>query len=186
MRTMRHGRYIVTLATALCAIAPMTANAQAEQYLGPSVGVFFPSDSNLRDAMGSSWLSFGASRVKIDQYSKRKLGYDWNAFSKDNSGNRVFMLAGTVGYTMPLGEPGAMTRPYFAVRGGLSYIDYAVNTSPLVRVGGKRIGFNGNAEFGINIGDRFNVSARYDLFPEYDGLRFSGISLALKWGLAKF
>ncbi len=136
--------------------------------------------------MGSAWFSFGASRVKIDQYQKNKLGYDWNAFSKDKSGNRVFMIAGTIGYTMPFGEPGDRTRPYFAVRGGLSYVDYALNTAPLTRVGGKRIGFNGNAEVGINIGDRFNVSARYDLFPEYDGLRFSGISLALKWGIARF
>jgi hypothetical protein len=87
---------------------------------------------------------------------------------------------------MPFAKPGATTRPYFAVRGGLSYIDFAVDKTAVVRASGKRIGFNANAELGVNIGDRFNISARYDLFPEYEGLRFSGLSLALKWGLARF
>ena len=64
MPGMRHGRYIVNLAAAVCAIAPKTANAQADPYLGPSVGVFFPTDSTLKDVMGSSWISFGARRQR--------------------------------------------------------------------------------------------------------------------------
>ena len=183
---MRHGRYIANTALALCAVAPMTANAQAETFVGPSLGVFFPTDSGLRDAMGSSWISFGASKVKIDQFQKKNTGFDLNAFSKSNKGSKVFMIAGTVGVTMPFGNPGDTTRPYFAVRGGLSYIDYAVNTAPLTRVGGKRIGFNGNVEVGVNVGHNFNISGRYDLFPSYDGLHFSGVSVAVKWGIARF
>ena len=183
---MRHGRYIAYTALALCAVAPMTANAQAQSFLGPSVGIFFPTDSALRDAMGSSWFSFGASRVKIDQYQKKNTGFDWNAFSKSNNGSKVFMVAGTVGVTMPFGKPGDATRPYVAVRGGLSYIDYAVNTAALTRIGGKKVGFNGNVEVGVNVGHNFNISGRYDLFPSYEGLRFSGFSVALKWGIARF
>ena len=183
---MRHGRYIAYSALALCAAAPTTVNAQAESFLGPSVGVFFPMDGDLRDALGGSWFSFGASRVKIDPYQKRNIGVDWNAFSKEKSGNKVFMIAGTIGVNMPFGKPGDTTRPYFAVRGGLSYIDYAVNTAPLTRVGGKKLGFNGNVEVGVNVGHNFNVSGRYDLFPSYDGLHFSGFSVAVKWGVARF
>lgn len=183
---MRHGRTFALAAGAVLAAAPFTAQAQIDPYIGPSVGIFFPSDSALRDAMGDAWFSIGASRVRIDPYSKNKLGFDWNAFSKDNRGSRVFMLAGTLGWTNPLAEPGANFRPYFAVRGGLSYIDYAVNTSPTTRVADKKIGFNANAELGVNIGERLNLAVRYDVFPEYDGLRFSGLSIALKWGVAKF
>lgn len=183
---MCQGRLLTLMASAMFAVAPMMAHAQADPYFGPSVGIFFPTDGKLRDALGDSWFSFGASRVKIDPYAKQNVGFDWNAFSKDSNGSRVFMFAATIGSTMPFAKPGEKVRPYFAVRGGLSYIDYAVDTAPLTRVNGKRIGFNGNAEIGVNIGDRMNVSARYDLFPEYDGLRFSGFSLALKWGVARF
>ncbi len=179
-------RSLTMLSLSALALAPTLASAQSSTYVGPSVGIFFPADSKIRDAMGDSWISFGASRVKIDPNRKQNLGYDWNAFSKGANGNKVFMLAGTMGYTIPLGQPGDSTRPYFAIRGGLSYIDYALNTAPTTRLSGKRIGFDANVEFGINVGDRLNISARYDMFPEYEGLRFSGFSLALKWGVARF
>lgn len=164
----------------------MMADAQADPFLGPSIGVFYPSDNTLRDALGDAWISFGVSRVRIDPYSKQNLGFDWNAFSKERSGSKVFMIAGTMGYTVPFAKPGQQMRPYLAVRGGLSYIDYAVNKAVNNRVSGKRIGFNGNAELGVNVGERLNVSVRYDLFPDYEGLGFSGLSLSLKWGLARF
>lgn len=188
---MRHGRSIANLALAGLAVAPMLAHAQAESFLGPSVGAFFPSDRTVRDELGDTWLSFGASRVKIDPNQKRSIAWDWNAFSKNGNGNKVFMLAATLGLTLPMGDVGAMTRPYFAVRGGLSYVDYAVGPSSpggalAARVSGKRVGFNANAEVGVNVGHNFNISARYDLFPEYEGLRFSGFSLAAKWGIARF
>lgn len=184
--TMPQGRIISSLAMVAFVVTPMLTHAQTESFIGPTVGVFFPSDSTLRDALGNSWFSFGASRVKIDPYAKRNMGYDWNTFSKEQNGNKIFMVAGTIGSTMPFGKPGDMTRPYFAIRGGLSYIDYALNTSPATRLSSKRLGFNANAEFGINVGQRLNLSARYDLFPSYEGLRFSGFSLALKWGITKF
>lgn len=186
LEPMLKGRLIPSFAMVAFIACPMSANAQTESFIGPTVGLFFPSDSALRDALGNSWFSFGASRVKIDPYAKRNMGYDWNTFSKEQNGNKVFMVAGTIGTTMPMGKPGDMTRPYFAVRGGLSYIDYALNTTPANRISAKRIGFNANAEFGINVGQRLNLSARYDLFPSYDGLRFSGLSLAVKWGITKF
>jgi hypothetical protein len=186
MPAMLHGRTLAACALVTAAFAPTVANAQVDSFLGPSVGVFFPTDGDLRDAMGTTWFSFGASRVRIDPYSKHNLGFDWNAFSKSNDGNKVFMLAGTIGYTVPLAEPGAAVRPYFAVRGGLSYIDYAIGDPAVNRVGAKRIGFNGNAELGINVGERLNVSARFDAMPSYDGFNFSGFSLVLKWGVARF
>ncbi|MBL8064852.1 MAG: hypothetical protein JNM34_03225 [Chthonomonadaceae bacterium] len=180
---MSQGRLFVTAAMALVCVA---ANAQSQSFLGPTVGIFFPSDSKLREKLGDAWFSFGASRVKIDPYAKQHMAYDWETFSKSKDGSKVFMVAGTVGVIRPFGSPGAMTRPYGAIRGGLSYIDYAVDTTNVLRVSGKRLGFNANAEFGINIGERLNLSARYDLFPSYEGLKFSGLTIAVKWGVTKF
>ncbi len=199
MPAMLHGRFLVPI-VALAAVAiPTFAKAQADPYLGPFVGVFFPNDSDLRDEMGNSWFSFGASRVRIDKYQEQNIGYDWNAFSQSKSGNKVFMVAGTIGITRPFGRPGDASRPYVAIRGGLSYIDYAVGTPsggggggegvPAAladRVSGKRIGFNANVEVGVNVGERLNLAVRYDLMPTYDGLSFSGLSLALKYGIARF
>ncbi|MCW5937087.1 MAG: hypothetical protein KIT11_07265 [Fimbriimonadaceae bacterium] len=179
---MTHGRFVAgTLALAMA----VSALAQ-DNYGGVSVGFFLPSDSTLRDRLGASWFSFGASRIKVDGYKKRNIGFDWNGFSKERDGNKVFMLAGSIGLVQPIGMAGNMTRPYFAVRGGLSYIDYAVDVTGVRRESAKRIGFNANAEVGINVGERFTVSARYDVMPSYDGLNFSGFSVQLQYGLVRF
>ena len=72
-----------------------------------------------------------------------------------------------------------------AVRAGLSYIDYAIDTGG-GRTASKRIGLNGNAAFGVNIDKRINLEARYDVFTAQDGLNFNGLTLFLRIGLGRF
>ncbi len=91
----------------------------------------------------------------------------------------------SLGLSQPLGDVGNDLRPYFAIRGGLSYIDYAIGAGA-GRVGGKRLGYNINAEVGVMFGDRLSLSARYDTFSKHEGITFDGLSLNLKYGLAKF
>ena len=76
-------------------------------------------------------------------------------------------------------------QPYFAVRGGLNYTDYAISQG-ITRLSGKNLGYNVNAEFGVQMGDRFTISARYDITPDYDGFNFDGLSFALRYGIVKF
>lgn len=184
-----------TILPALGIIAAASAFGQSNQtFAGPELGVFFPADKSLRDALGNNWVSFGLGRLRVDQADKRRFAWDVEFTSQSKSGSKVFMGALSYGILMPLGggsQPYALSRsglnisPYAAIRAGGSYIDFAVNTNP-GRQSGKRIGLNANAELGILIGDRINLSARYDLNPSHNGLSFSGLTLSARYGLFRF
>ncbi len=169
----------------LTALVALAAPALAQQsYLGASVGSFFPSSSALRDKLGDNWLSYGPTSVRIDSSRRQRVTSDWQAFSKSKDGNKVFMLSLSGGILYPLGDQ-MSTRPYAAARAGLGYIDYAINVTG-GRESGKRFGPTGNVEVGVNIGERLNLHARYDLFPSYAGFNFSGFSIALQYGITRF
>lgn len=160
----------------------------AQNQVGPKVGLFIPSSGTLRDAIGSSWFSIGLGNVNPDNYSRTKIAPDLNFITGDSGGSRVVIVAYTLGMTQPLSAAGIGNRnfrPYFAYRGGLSYTDYAVNTGG-GRVSGKRLGYDINAEIGVVFQNNLSLSARYDLVSEHDGLNFNGLSLNLRWGIAKF
>lgn len=176
-------RFLPLLAVAAVVVVPMAA--QAQTFLGPQAGVYLPTSSFLRDKLGESWFSFGAGRMNMNQARTRKFGSDFNVTSKRANGNALFMAAASYGIVSPLGDPQATTRPYWAVRGGLSYIDYAISDG-LARHSGKRLGYNFNAEIGIIFQDRLSLSARYDFFSQHEGINFNGFSINLKYGLAKF
>ncbi len=173
--------------TSLCLLAtPLASLAHADSFVGPELGLFFPTDSTLRSALGNSWFSFGVGRLNMDEYSAKSLKPSWNAISQTKNGSKVFMFAYTYGYVYPLGDAKSGSVPYYSIRGGLSYVDYAVQQSPANRISGKTLGYNLNAEVGILLGEKLTVSARYDVFGSHDGLKFDGLSLSVKYGLFKF
>ncbi|MCH8980032.1 MAG: hypothetical protein IH945_12440 [Armatimonadetes bacterium] len=179
-------RRLLALTACLAAVAaPVAATADEDSYFGPQVGLFYPTNQTLRNALGDSWFSFGASRVRIFELRESKWANDWQAISKRRMGSSIFILTGSSGYVIPFGTPGSGTQPYLAIRGGLAYIDYAINT-PGGRRSAKRIGVNANAAVGINLNRRFNLEARYDVFNGYDSLTFNGLTLSLKFGMARF
>lgn len=177
------------LAAAALTIAPLAAQAQYDHYVGPEVGVFLPTDSNLRGALGSQWWSIGVSTMKQGTMLTQKVGTNMNLISQSKNGNKVFMGSYTFGIVVPFNQDmrkaNSDFQPYFAVRAGLNYTDYAI-TFNSQRLGGKNLGYNANAEFGIQFGDRFTVSARYDISPDYDGFNFDGLSFSLRYGIVKF
>lgn len=178
-------RWLVIPAAAAAVPAFAQNDGAVDNFFGPQIGVFYPSGSKLRDALGSQWLSFGAGQVKVDQFTKRKFTWDWNTTSKSNNGSKVFMGSVSYGLVMALGDRFSSTRPYAAIRVGGSYIDYAVNVG-LGRESGKTIGYNTNFEVGMIFNRNLAVSARYDLFSEKDGLNFNGWTLSAKYGLIRF
>jgi hypothetical protein len=186
-------KLIRLLPVAVLASLAVPALAESDRWFGPEVGVYIPTSSKLRDALGNTWVSLGAGSTSIQQTEGRKFAWDWETVSQSKSGSKVFMGSVSYGLVMPLtgAAPYALSRnnsnvqPYWAVRAGASYIDYAVNVSG-GRTSGKRVGLNANAELGVLIGDRLKVSARYDYFPEHDGLNFSGVTLSARYGLLRF
>lgn len=178
-------RRLFALAACAGAVAvPLTASAQ-DAYFGPQVGLFFPASKAMRTALGDSWFSFGASRIRIFDVNQAKWAHDWQAINQRKNGNSIFILTGSMGYVYPLSAGTEKYKPYFAVRGGLSYIDYAVTTGGS-RAANKRFGLNGNTAFGVNIDKRINIEARYDWFTAQEGLSFDGLTLSLRVGIARF
>lgn len=184
MPTMLRRPLLLVAAAAGLALLPLSAKAQ-DAYFGPQIGFFFPKDEQLRDALGDSWFSFGASRMRAFRPNQGKIAFDWNAIGQKNDDNAVFILTGSVGYVIPFAPPGSGTEPYFAIRGGLSYIDYAIDTTS-GRQSAKVLSPNANAALGVNVNGRVNLEVRYDMWSSYDGLSFDGLTLSLRVGLLRF
>ena len=179
-------RRLLALTACLAAVAaPVAATADEDSYFGPQIGLFYPANQTLRDALGDSWFSFGASRIRVFDLQERKWAHDWQAISQSRMGSKIFILTGSAGYVVPFASSGSDTQPYFAIRAGLAYIDYAIN-APGGRRSAKRIGVNGNAAVGVSVGRRFNLEARYDVFNGYDGMTFNGLTLSLRFGMLRF
>lgn len=176
------------LATALLAAALVPATVLADdRYIGPEFGFFIPTDSKLRDALGSQWFSIGLSTSREGELLRNRLGSNTNFISQSRNGNKVFIGSYSIGLFAPIGDgrPGGGTRLYWAARAGVSYIDYAIGAGA-ARESGKRIGYNANAEIGILFTDRLALSARYDVNSRHDGFNFDGLSLQLRYGIARF
>ena len=179
-------RRLTVLAACLAALAvPHFASAQSTSYFGPQIGFFFPASKTLRDALGESWFSFGASRLRTFELRQRKLAFDWTAIGQNRNGSTVFILTGSVGYVAALSPLGASTEPYFALRAGLAYMDFAVDT-PGGRESDKALGTNGNAALGVIFNKRFNIEARYDVWNSQHGISFNGLTLSARFGIVKF
>lgn len=179
---------LLTGTTFVLAASSFAQYQNFQQFLGPEVGLYLPAQSALRDAVGSQWVSLGLGSVSLKDAQKTKFSPNFNAITGDKNGNKIFLFSYSFGMTQPLTSDlsKAGVVPFYALRGGLSYIDYGVTTAPGVRTSGKKLGWNGNAEVGIIFSQRLALSARYDLFPRYDGLQFDGLSLSLKYGLFNF
>ena len=175
-------RYAVVALAAL--IVPAASHAQ-NQYLGPDIGVYYPTSATLKAALGDQWWSFGLSATKSGT-NQKAMGPSFNGVSQTKNGNRALMLSYSYGLFQPMGGGGRRGGndgiiPFFALRAGASYIDYRIGTAS-----GSKFGYNANAEVGVIFSDRMTLSARYDIFSAHDGLRFDGFSINLRYGLVGF
>ncbi|MCA0359790.1 MAG: hypothetical protein LCH41_01920 [Armatimonadetes bacterium] len=173
--------------TVLAAVLfPGFALAQSS-YAGPEFGVFLPTDGALKTALGDQWFSVGISTMKQGDLRRSNTGTNMNFVTQAKNGNKVFIGSYSIGLFQPFGDGRQRnsSRPYFAARAGVSYIDYAIGVG-INRDSGKRVGYNANAELGILFGDRLNLSVRYDVNSKHDGYSFDGLSVSLRYGLAKF
>ncbi len=166
-------------------LIPAVSQADEDLYFGPQVGLYFPASSELRDALGDTWFSFGASFIRDTHMPDRRWAHDWQVLSRRDKGNKLFIFTGSFGYVASLGDPEDNFEPYAALRAGLSYMDYSIDLAGDYK-SSKRLGFNANAALGVNLNRRVNIELRYDLFSQQDELTFDGLSLAVKVGLVRF
>ena len=150
--------------SATCFAQAQYGNDVNKSFLGPEIGIFMPSDGTLRSAIGDRWFSYGLGSVSLAELNGHGKNTSFNIITGSGNGSKVFIAGYSLGILKPLGDLRKdQVLPYWAIRGGVAYMDYAVDTSPTTRTSGKRFGLNGNAELGVMIGGRVSLSARYDV-----------------------
>lgn len=164
---------------AVLGLASLAAADRRLPDLSVTVGVFLPSSREVRDGLGSQWLNFGVSPSPRRLKDRWTLLGDIDFLSGSERGSRVFLAPVTVGVAREFRTGARGPVPMAALRAGIAYMDYAVNTAE-GRVSGKRLEPTANAELGLYLSDSALLSLRYDLFPTVEGLRFDGLSLSLQ------
>lgn len=171
---------------ALICVAPVPALAQDSVAIGGSVGVYVPTDSATRDALGSSWFSWGIGPVQISSANGRRVSSDLGFLIRKNGGNKLFMLRPTMGFSQSFGDPTKTSAvPYVALRTGPAYADYSI-TRFGVYSSDKKIGWNGNVELGVVFNQVFAISARYDVMSKFNDYNFNGWTLSARFQIARF
>lgn len=160
------------------ALMAVGAAAQAELAIGPKFGAYFPTSGKTRRALGDVWYGFGLGPVDTKGQQKQVAGSsDLRFVTRDTRGNRFLMISPSVGISYRLSEGNSnQFAPYFALRGGPAYFDYAIG-SGASRVSKRRWGYNINAELGATLSDSARIAFRYDKVSQFDGFKFDGYTV---------
>jgi len=175
---------LTALAT-LALAAPASAqygDDRAPLNFGGQLGVYLPTSGAVRDAFGSSVLNVGLSPVSTRRQGGNGLRPELNFITASKNGNRLFIGTLTLGIERQFGEPGSNSVPYARAFGGLSYIDFGINTGA-GRVSDRKFGTTFGGEVGIVLYDRLRLAARYNVFSKASGFDFSGFSLSATYSL---
>lgn len=168
------------LSTAALSIVAGASFAQSP-LMGITIGVFFPTDTEIRDLVGKSFFQFGFSPSVGIQKEKYSIRPELNFLGGSGNGNRFSIIAVPITFTMPLGMGQEKTTPYIAAGAGLTYFDYDITRPGPVNFRDKGIGTIAHVEAGIVFGDRMRLSARYNMLSERDGFNFNGLQVGLSW-----
>lgn len=156
-------------------------------YLGVKAGLTWFSNSEMRDVFGNGKMTFGFSPVRGPKNANgMKLGTNLDFLLADRDGSRLAVIPLTMGMESAVGGDYTGVKPYFAVRGGFAYADYAINRPGGGRSSGKTIVPTGNVELGFAVNKNLIISARYNLMSKVNGMDFSGLSFQATYAALRF
>lgn len=156
---------------------PEPRRASSRFRIGPSVGVYLPTDSKVRDRFGSSWVSVGLGFGAFDVIKAQgQLGFDLNLLYQKHDDNHAFLLPVGLGYRIALTkDPEARAIPYAGITGDAVFADVRSVADNVHS--GFRTGAGASALIGVNIGTNTNLEARYQFISRIKSFDFSGLSL---------
>jgi hypothetical protein len=165
-----------TAAPATPSATPDQSSSKSKFRIGPTVGVYIPTDGKTRNRFGSDWLSLGLGFGPITAITtKGQLGFDLNLQYQQHSGNHILLIPLGIGYRVALTDtPGAKTVPYVGVTADAYVIDLKSNQD---NVSGTHVTGGGAALIGVNFGDSANIEARYQFVSSSQGFDLSGLNL---------
>jgi hypothetical protein len=177
---------------ALAALAALVGNAQAQDNksfsLGVSAGLFFPTDSEIRDIFGESIFRWGITPFADRNVGRWKVFTDIGLVHTENDDDRFLLIPAVVGIETRWGDRETdQAVPYARLGAGITYMDYSIERpSTMVRHRARKFGTTALGEVGVILHDRLRVSASYNWFSKTDGFDFSGLNLSATYTVARF
>ncbi|MFN3728404.1 MAG: hypothetical protein ACK4XJ_01650 [Fimbriimonadaceae bacterium] len=157
--------------------------------LSGQIGVYYPSNGEMRQLIGSQVLSIGLRPGGARVSKAGTISFDIDAVTGSRDGNKVFLLPVTGTYTYLFNQDEfATTVPYARLHAGLAYMDYALtrtdpNRGAVGRQSAKVIGGTGGIEAGLLFNNNLRLSARYNWFTEPRGFNFNGLQFEVSYVL---
>jgi hypothetical protein len=163
-------------------------NNRGKTFLGVKGGIYFPTNSEIRDIFGSNLVVIG---ISVDDFSRQadkwRLTADFDFITGKDGDDKFFAMPVTASFGRVFGSPEDNFRPYVRFGAGAAYFDYSITRpSTLERFQEKRFGLSANAEAGFFVGERLRVSAKYNWFSKVDDFDFSGLQLTATFNLVRF
>lgn len=157
----------------------LTDNSQKPSHrfrIGPTVGLFLPTDGKTRDRFGSDWFSVGIGIGPVSGVtSSGQVGFDFNLLYQQNHGNHALVVPLGIGYRVALTkDTTAKTVPY----AGITADWYLINIkSDPDNISGTYGAGGGSLSLGVNFASNANLEARYQFASKVKGFDFSGLNL---------
>lgn len=168
------------IGTALCGLTLAGAQAQsADQVVKPvtiKLGAFFPSNGNLKDSVGKTWLTAGGDYAFSKQgegQSLMPLGYVDYAGKSSHGLNASYVGVGG-GFRYYTSAPGATTgaNPYLGAGIGAYFLHGSANGDSVNKT---RFGFKLNA--GVEFRQTYLLEATYTNAGSVNGTRLDGFGI---------
>lgn len=152
--------------------------------IGVDIGVFFPTDSTVKDVFGSSWIRVGITPISLQRDNRWRFTFDVAVLSQSQDGDKVNLTPVTFGFTRSFGNGLTQgVRPYIAFRAG----PYWGSVDSLtLGVDKRQMGLDINGSIGLTFNNAFYVEARYDYISDFAGLNFSGFFISAGVKLFEF
>jgi hypothetical protein len=163
----------------------VACGANAQSALGITVGGFFPTDSEIRDLVGKSFLQFGISPGGGITKEKYSIKPELTFLGGSGNGNRFSIWGLPVTITIPLGMGRETNIPYVAAGIGPTYFDYNITRPGPTNFNDKGFGVISHIEGGMVFSQNLKLSIRYNMLSEKDGFNFNGVQVGLSWQFFK-
>ena len=175
------GALVTVVSPAFAQQTPQTSS------IGPVLGIFLPSSSEIRKDLGNGALQIGIGAANTARPREGSISPSFTAIIANGNGNKLFILPYTFGYEYHFGvDSGAAALPYVRPFTGVAYYDYSITNTAGSHFGVKRLGGTAGLEAGLMIGSKIKLAATYSFFTPTSGFNFHGLSLSASYAALTF
>jgi len=170
---------------ALTVVSSALAQSSTQTGIGISIGIYEPTSAQLKNDLGSQFLSFGLGGAPTGRPSEGAITPEYNLIFANGNGNKLFILPLTYGYEYHFGSDNtSKILPYVRPFAGLAYYDYSItDLGSGQHSSAKQVGGTYGLEGGILIGHKLKLSAGYNYFTNAGGFSFNGLTLSASYSL---